>query len=193
MIHLVFLGVVWAMWRLPVWARSHCPPACESTPSRSIWKRSKAQNFSTKAQRPHKSHKEYRGIYFLSSLWASCDLCAFVVSSSVFSTRRRCRIRSSTARNFVFSRSRKRTHDLTLDILQPLDPAAAKFTHSHLPHIAQRLVEAKTRAARILMMGAHVLRAGTQRHLIDLMEPRPREPHRNERSRSDSRLGIRTH
>ena len=33
------------------------------------------------------------------------------------------------------------------------------------------MVEAKARgASRILMMGAHVLRAGTQNHLIDLME-----------------------
>ena len=45
------------------------------------------------------------------------------------------------------------------------------FSHPSIPLIGQRMREAKTRgAARILMMGAHVLRAGTQLHLIDLME-----------------------
>ncbi|HVL15512.1 MAG TPA: hypothetical protein VM529_23280, partial [Gemmata sp.] len=64
----------------------------------------------------------------------------------------------------------KRQHDLTLDILQPLEKAVA-FTHASLPVIGQRMREAKDRgAARVLMMGAHVLRAGTQFHLIDLME-----------------------
>jgi hypothetical protein len=64
----------------------------------------------------------------------------------------------------------KRQHDLTLDVLQPLD-APATFSHPSIPLIADRLVAAKARgASRILMMGAHVLRAGTQRHLIDLME-----------------------
>lgn len=65
----------------------------------------------------------------------------------------------------------ERQHDLTLDILQPLDPAAVRFDHPSIPEIGRRLVAAKERGAtRILMMGAHVLRAGTQRHLIDLME-----------------------
>ncbi|MDB5307200.1 MAG: hypothetical protein JWO38_1402 [Gemmataceae bacterium] len=63
-----------------------------------------------------------------------------------------------------------RQHDLTLDILQPLD-APVEFSHPSVPQIGRRLAEAKARgASRILMMGAHVLRAGTQRHLIDLME-----------------------
>jgi hypothetical protein len=40
-----------------------------------------------------------------------------------------------------------------------------------LPLLGRKLVEAKRRnAARILLMGAHVLRAGVARHLIDLME-----------------------
>jgi len=64
----------------------------------------------------------------------------------------------------------ERQHDLTLDILQPLDAPVA-FDHPSIPVIGQRLAAAKARgASRILMMGAHVLRAGTQRHLIDLME-----------------------
>ena len=64
-----------------------------------------------------------------------------------------------------------RAHDLTLDVMQSLDAEGAAFTHPHTPAIGRRLVEAKARgASRILMMGAHVLRAGCQRHLIDLME-----------------------
>lgn len=64
----------------------------------------------------------------------------------------------------------ERQHDLTLDVLLPLgsDPS---FQHPSLPLIGQRLRDAKrSNAARILMMGAHVLRAGVQRHLIDLMD-----------------------
>ncbi|MDY3552408.1 hypothetical protein R5W24_001490 [Gemmata sp. JC717] len=62
-----------------------------------------------------------------------------------------------------------RQHDLTLDVMLPL--AAGAFAHPSLPAIGRRLAEAKARgAARVLMMGAHVLRAGAQRHLIDLME-----------------------
>ena len=64
-----------------------------------------------------------------------------------------------------------RTHDLTLEILQSLDEGAATFMHPSLPLIGQRMADAKAQgAARILMMGAHVLRAGCQLQLIDLME-----------------------
>ncbi len=77
----------------------------------------------------------------------------------------------------IFDRSRltikplaERRHDLDLSAILPLD-APADFRHESLPLLARRLVEARQRgAARILMMGAHVLRAGVQRHLIDLME-----------------------
>jgi hypothetical protein len=63
-----------------------------------------------------------------------------------------------------------RQHDLALDILLPLD-SPAEFEHPSLSILGDRLRGAKAAgAARILMMGAHVLRAGTQRHLIDLME-----------------------
>ncbi|HVK19275.1 MAG TPA: hypothetical protein VM533_20240 [Fimbriiglobus sp.] len=64
----------------------------------------------------------------------------------------------------------QREHDLTLDILLPLD-APVTFDHPSVPAIGQRLAAAKASgAARVLMMGAHVLRAGVQRHLIDLMD-----------------------
>src|SRR5262245_57318595 len=77
----------------------------------------------------------------------------------------------------AFDRSRlrikplaERQHDLDLTALLPLD-AAADFEHPALPILGQRLGEAKSRqAARIFLMGAHVLRAGVSRFLIDMME-----------------------
>ncbi len=63
----------------------------------------------------------------------------------------------------------QRQHDLTLDVIQPLSTVPS-FHHPALPILAERLLQARQRgAARILLMGAHVLRAGTQRFLIDLM------------------------
>jgi hypothetical protein len=63
-----------------------------------------------------------------------------------------------------------RRHDLDLSVVLPLDAPLPSFEHPALPLLAQRLVEAKRRgAARILMMGGHVIRAGVARYLIDLM------------------------
>ncbi len=78
----------------------------------------------------------------------------------------------------AFDRSRlriqplaNRQHDLDLSVLLPLDAEPPPFDHPAMPVLGRRLVEARERgAARILMMGAHVLRAGVSRHLIDLME-----------------------
>jgi len=65
----------------------------------------------------------------------------------------------------------RREHDLDLSAILPLKAELPPFEHPTLPLLGRRLVEAKERgAARILMMGAHVLRAGVQRFLIDLME-----------------------
>ena len=80
----------------------------------------------------------------------------------------------------IFDRSRlriqplaERHHDLTLANLLALDADPAPFHHPALPLLGQRLVAARQRqSARILLMGAHVLRAGVARHLIDLMERR---------------------
>ncbi len=63
-----------------------------------------------------------------------------------------------------------RRHDLDLSSVLPLDAPPA-FGHPVLPELGRRLVVARGRGgARVLMMGAHVLRAGVARHLIDLME-----------------------
>jgi hypothetical protein len=65
----------------------------------------------------------------------------------------------------------ERQHDLDLSALLPLDAPPSDFRHGALPLLGHRLVDARERgAARILLMGAHVLRAGVSRHLIDLME-----------------------
>jgi hypothetical protein len=64
----------------------------------------------------------------------------------------------------------ERAHDLDLSVLLPLD-APANFDHPALPVLGRRLASAKRQArARVLLMGAHVLRAGVALHLIDLME-----------------------
>lgn len=78
----------------------------------------------------------------------------------------------------TFDRSRlrlrplaERAHDLTLDWWLELDEPAPEFSHPDLRFLAERLQAARSAgAARILMMGAHLLRAGVSRHLIDLME-----------------------
>ena len=65
----------------------------------------------------------------------------------------------------------ERRHDLDLSALLALDDQVAIFDHPAIPILGQRLAAAKERgAARIALMGAHVLRAGVSRHLIDLME-----------------------
>ena len=64
-----------------------------------------------------------------------------------------------------------RRHDLDLSILLPLDAPAPDFSHPDLTLLGQRLAAARRQGrARILVMGAHVLRAGVARYLIDLME-----------------------
>jgi len=78
----------------------------------------------------------------------------------------------------TFDRSRlkiqpltQRRHDLDLSVMLPLDAPLPAFSHPALSLLGQRLIEAKERGrARILMMGAHVLRAGVSRFIIDLME-----------------------
>jgi len=78
----------------------------------------------------------------------------------------------------TFDRSRlqvqplaKRQHDLDLSVILSLNEALGDFSHPAVPILGRRLVEARqARRARILLMGAHVLRAGVARFLIDMME-----------------------
>src|SRR5262245_58447728 len=77
----------------------------------------------------------------------------------------------------LFDRSRlkiqplaERTHDLHLDRWLGLSDPTPEFAHPDLSEVANRLRAARERgAARILLMGAHVLRAGVNRHIIDLL------------------------
>ncbi|MCC7346623.1 MAG: hypothetical protein IT538_04425 [Variibacter sp.] len=77
----------------------------------------------------------------------------------------------------VFDRSRlkirplaERAHDLSLERWLEVDDAPLPFEHPQLPDLARRVARARQYgAARILMMGAHVLRAGVNRQIVDLM------------------------
>src|SRR3954451_19351009 len=65
----------------------------------------------------------------------------------------------------------ERQHDLHLDRWLSLSDHTPPFEHPDLATVAERVTAAKSAgAARILMMGAHVLRAGVNRHIIDLLE-----------------------
>jgi hypothetical protein len=80
----------------------------------------------------------------------------------------------------IFDRSRLRIqplsarhHDLTIDRWLALDDSTPPFDHPDLATVADRIrssQSARILSSRILMMGAHVLRAGVNRHLIDLLE-----------------------
>lgn len=77
----------------------------------------------------------------------------------------------------IFDRSRlrvlplaERAHDLRLDRWLSLDDPTPPFDHPDLAVVAAKLNAAReSGAARVLFMGAHVLRAGVNRHLIDLI------------------------
>ena len=65
----------------------------------------------------------------------------------------------------------ERTHDLKLDRWFGVDDAAPEFSHPELDAVASRCAAAMSRgSSRILLMGAHLLRAGVNRHMIDLLE-----------------------
>ncbi len=78
----------------------------------------------------------------------------------------------------AFDRSRlrirplsERHHDLDLSVLLPLDAPPPSLENAAFPVLGRRLVEARLQGrARMLVMGAHVLRAGVAHYLIDLME-----------------------
>jgi hypothetical protein len=64
----------------------------------------------------------------------------------------------------------ERVNDLSLPRWLALDDETPPFDSADLPTLARRLEAARANGtARILMMGAHVLRAGVNRHIIDLM------------------------
>lgn len=65
----------------------------------------------------------------------------------------------------------ERANDLGLSRWLALDEVPDPFEHPDLPEVARRWVRARdSGASRVLMMGAHLLRAGTNRQIIDLIE-----------------------
>lgn len=78
----------------------------------------------------------------------------------------------------TFDRSRlaikplaERVHDLHTGHWLSVEEEAPPYSHPQLAKLAAAMVDAKRQGtARILLMGAHVLRAGVNRHLIDLLE-----------------------
>ena len=64
-----------------------------------------------------------------------------------------------------------RSHDLTLADIQPLDAVIPPLDNPRISVIADRIRAARQRGAAVmLVMGAHVLRRGNARYIIDLME-----------------------
>jgi hypothetical protein len=66
---------------------------------------------------------------------------------------------------------RERAHDMHVDYVLRLNEPAPEFTDPHLDEVARRTVAAKgIQSSRILMMGAHVIKAGMSRYVVDLLE-----------------------
>lgn len=87
-------------------------------------------------------------------------------------------VRPAGTRYSLFDRNRleilplsERKHDLEAGGWLSLEEGGDEFTHPDLAGVAVRWAKARrTEASRILMMGAHLLRAGTNRQIIDLIE-----------------------
>ena len=78
----------------------------------------------------------------------------------------------------IFNRERlilkplsERINDLNRDVFLQLDDPIPDFHDDNLNLLADRMIQAKARGATIMiMMGAHVIRSGVNRFLIDLMQ-----------------------
>jgi len=78
----------------------------------------------------------------------------------------------------TFDRSRlkleplaKRTHDMSIDHVLKLDKLVPPFDNPLLHEVAKRVLKAKQSDSQvIMMMGAHVIKRGLSRFVIDLME-----------------------
>jgi len=78
----------------------------------------------------------------------------------------------------TFDRSRlilkplsERVHDLSREVILDLSDPIPDYSNSHLEVLADRIIEAKSKGATVMILiGAHVIRSGVNRFLIDLME-----------------------
>lgn len=65
----------------------------------------------------------------------------------------------------------ERVHDVQLDFQMPLDAPLPENRQQIVEDLGEELVQARDRgAARIFMMGAHVIRSGVAKYLVDMME-----------------------
>jgi len=65
----------------------------------------------------------------------------------------------------------QRDHDLDISTIKDLKPSAPSSLVEKLNPLANKIITARKKGrAIVLMMGAHVIRAGVQRYLIDLMQ-----------------------
>lgn len=65
----------------------------------------------------------------------------------------------------------EREHDLTLDVMLNLDDKIPEFNNPTIDILAERIIKARERDASVIfMMGAHVIRSGVNRFLLELME-----------------------
>lgn len=78
----------------------------------------------------------------------------------------------------IFDRSRlklnplaERVHDMSLNEVLPLNALPPAFDNPDLPEIAARIAQARQKGAPVvMMMGAHVIKRGLSRFVVDLME-----------------------
>ncbi len=67
----------------------------------------------------------------------------------------------------------ERRHDMTLDDLLPLDADTPPFDHPDLPKLADRIAAARRDDREVIvLMGAHLIKQGLSRFLIDLLRRR---------------------
>jgi len=65
----------------------------------------------------------------------------------------------------------EREHDLTLDVMLDLNDKIPEFNHPTIDILAKRIIKARERDASVIfMMGAHVIRSGVNKFLLELME-----------------------
>jgi hypothetical protein len=67
----------------------------------------------------------------------------------------------------------ERTHDMSAGEILPLDAETPAFDHPDLPRLAERIAETRRTGGEVIaLMGAHVIKQGLSRFLIELMERR---------------------
>lgn len=65
----------------------------------------------------------------------------------------------------------ERKHDLDISSFLELTSPIEKFEHPHLKAVAERMLDVKGRGGVIIwMLGAHVIRSGVSKFIVDLME-----------------------